>query len=214
MTDAVWLLMYDIADADAGEYLEWFHGEHVPDKLSRPGYEWAAHYRGPARRDGAAHGYLALFGARSTRTFLDPSPAQHRARQDERTRSMMAHRVGTLAGVFTREWSDGADLPGAAAAPAIRVALVDAGDADEALGAWCVQTWLPALHASAVALGAHKWVNVAGTPRHLLLTGHASAAAAQRDTPAVRDGGGVVATAMNGATVAHGQCIWPRSGDA
>lgn len=40
----IWALWYDVSEADRSEYLEWFHRVHIPEKLSRPGYLWAAHY--------------------------------------------------------------------------------------------------------------------------------------------------------------------------
>lgn len=212
MTDAVWLLIYDVADADAGTYLDWFHGEHIPDKLARPGYEWAAHYRGPARSAGTAHGYVAMFGARSTRTFLDPCPAQHRERQDAITRTMMSHRIGTVAGVFTREWSgEGDDASLGNSAPAIRCALLDPGAADETLGAWCAQTWLPALRAGGGAGAAHKCINVAGGPRHLLWTGHATLEDASHAVPTPADGtySVDVSRTLDAAIIACGERIWP-----
>ena len=44
MTQAIWTLSYAVDEAQRERYLDWFHGEHIPDKLSRPGYTWAAHY--------------------------------------------------------------------------------------------------------------------------------------------------------------------------
>ncbi len=55
---------------------------HIPEKLSRPGYDWAGHYEGGGR-------YLALFGGADARAFLDPSPAQLKGMQDELTRRMV-----------------------------------------------------------------------------------------------------------------------------
>ena len=40
MAASVWLLNYDIASADRDHYLSWFHDEHIPEKLTRPGYRW------------------------------------------------------------------------------------------------------------------------------------------------------------------------------
>ena len=44
MAASVWQLNYDIAAADRDHYLSWFHDTHIPEKLARPGYRWAAYY--------------------------------------------------------------------------------------------------------------------------------------------------------------------------
>ena len=82
MTQAIWTLCYAIDDTDRERYLEWFHGEHIPDKLSRPGYTWAAHYEHAVDDAAERRGYVAFFGGETSRVFYDPSPAQLRQRQD------------------------------------------------------------------------------------------------------------------------------------
>ena len=47
MHGAIWTLAYDIDSAERERYLQWFHDVHIPEKLARPGYIWAAHYEGP-----------------------------------------------------------------------------------------------------------------------------------------------------------------------
>ena len=212
MTNAVWLLVYDVADANSETYLNWFHGDHIPDKLARPGYDWAAHYRGPARSAEAASGYLALFGARTTQTFLNPCPAQHREGQDVRTREMMSYRIGTVAGIFTLEWSDGEGNEARGAdASAIRAELLDADTRDEALGAWCVQTWLPAFRTQTDTCVARKYTNVSGRPRHLLLTCHGTVEAAATSVKVPADGifSTDVSRVLDTAIIAHGKRTWP-----
>ena len=60
MDHGIWAIWYDVPDAHKTEYLDWFHHVHIPDKLARPGYVWAAHYAlGGGTTDA---GYLALFG--------------------------------------------------------------------------------------------------------------------------------------------------------
>ena len=57
----LWLIFYDLLPEKEAEYLTWFHDVHIPEKLAREGYTWAAHYvaegggddRGP-RVEGAA----------------------------------------------------------------------------------------------------------------------------------------------------------------
>ena len=45
MSTAVWLLSYGLTAQSRDDYLGWFHDVHVPEKLARPGYTWAAHYQ-------------------------------------------------------------------------------------------------------------------------------------------------------------------------
>ena len=69
MSNAIWALIYDITEENLGEYLAWFHEVHIPEKLSRDGYEWAGHYKGCSQQSTR---YIAFFGGISTRTFFDP----------------------------------------------------------------------------------------------------------------------------------------------
>lgn len=48
MANAIWALAYDISNDDCESYLDWFHRIHIPEKLARPGYPWAAHFEGSA----------------------------------------------------------------------------------------------------------------------------------------------------------------------
>ena len=61
MDRGIWAIWYDIAPADRAAYEDWFHNVHIPEKLARPGYLWAAHYA--LGHGGRGTGYLALFGA-------------------------------------------------------------------------------------------------------------------------------------------------------
>ena len=71
---AIWAIHYDLAEPDRAGYLAWFHETHMPEKLARPGYLWAAHYE--IVHGGSGSGFLALFGAEAARAFLNPSPGQ------------------------------------------------------------------------------------------------------------------------------------------
>ena len=75
MSQAIWILQYDLKSGSEHQYLDWFHNIHIPEKLARPGYLWATHYRGQIGaldHSENKRSYLALFGGVSTRTFLDP----------------------------------------------------------------------------------------------------------------------------------------------
>ena len=106
MTGAIWALAYDILNDDRQSYLDWFHRIHIPEKLARPGYRWATHFEGSATTPNM-QSYIALFGGISTRTFLDPSPAQLKTKQDDLTREMMARRRNPFATILAYEWRDG-----------------------------------------------------------------------------------------------------------
>ena len=108
MSQAIWILQYDLTSGSEYEYLNWFHNRHIPEKLARPGYLWAVHYQGQiGALDHSEHrrSYLALFGGISTRTFLDPSPSELRGTQDDLTKEMMGKRLSSKGNVFALEWS-------------------------------------------------------------------------------------------------------------
>lgn len=74
VTAAIWVLAYNIARTDRLRYLEWFHHDHVAEKLARPGYQWAAHFEGETHGSATgASGYLALFGGDTTAIFKSQS---------------------------------------------------------------------------------------------------------------------------------------------
>ena len=210
MSQAVWTLLYSIRDRDRARYLEWFHAVHVPEKLARPGYAWAAHYEhdDPARPD--RRGYVALFGGDSTRVFFDPSPAQLRTRQDAQTREMMGCRVDGTWLVHCEEWHQ----PGAAgeqdaaiSAPALWLDCLDAGGADEALQAWAVQQQAPAAAAAAGCLGTRKWLAASAGPRHAVAVEYVSLDAAAVAAGWAGDGG--VGPARPQGPPRLGSRIWP-----
>ena len=170
---ALWTLVYEIEPAREAEYLDWFHGTHIPEKLDRPGYISASHYRivGP---NATGHGFIAMFGAADTHTFLDPSPAQLRERQDELTRRMVGCRSKVQGMVLAEEWR----MAGKAApakgtgmgAPMVVLSLFDAaGDADDAVGRWHVQELAPGLAADEGCLRIRKLLASIGSFRHALL---------------------------------------------
>ena len=181
MTGAIWALAYDISNDDRQFYLDWFHRIHIPEKLARPGYRWAAHFEGNATTPDT-HFYIALFGGISTRIFLDPSPAQLKTKQDDLTREMMARRRNPFATILAYEWRDGSkpstSNDDAVAAEAINsewldFLVIDAAGQGEAIGAWAAQTFLPKLQkdnpdAAKSAAITHKLISVTGAPAHIL----------------------------------------------
>ncbi|MDA7560147.1 hypothetical protein N8860_00185 [Alphaproteobacteria bacterium] len=192
MTGAIWALAYEILNDDRETYLDWFHRIHIPEKLARPGYRWAAHFEGSATPPDA-HSYIALFGGISTRIFLDPSPAQLKPKQDNLTREMMTRRRNPFATILAHEWRDdstpstgnddrvaaeaihsGATHSGAIHSDWLEFLVIDAAGESEAIGAWAVQTLLPKLQkhnldAAKTAAVTHKLISVTGGPAHILL---------------------------------------------
>lgn len=168
MASAVWMILYDLDAARADEYLQWFDEVHIPEKLARPGYSWAAHYRALAADGTSAPTCIAMFGGTDSRVFYDPSPAQIKPRQTPETRAMMACRSNSRMMILAEEWIDGDPdkLAPAVDADRIELALFDANDNDEQLGAWLAQDYLPA----AVNSGrTRKWLASTGPVRHVLL---------------------------------------------
>ena len=45
MDNGLWTTWYDLADAGRDAYLDWLHGEHLPEIMRWPGIAWAAHYQ-------------------------------------------------------------------------------------------------------------------------------------------------------------------------
>ena len=181
MASAIWALAYDISNDDRQTYLDWFHGIHIPEKLARPGYRWAAHFEGSANTPNT-HSYIALFGGISTRIFLDPSPAQLKTKQGDLTREMMARRRNPFAAILAHEWRDGStpstNNGDAVAAEPINsnwldFLMIDAAGQGEAIGAWAVQNLLPKLQkgnpdAAKTTAITHKLISVTGAPAHIL----------------------------------------------
>ena len=181
MTSAIWALAYDISNDNRQSYLDWFHRIHIPEKLDRPGYRWAAHFEGSATTPNT-HSYIALFGGISTRIFLDPSPAQLKTKQDDLTREMMARRHNLFTTILAHEWSDrstpSTSNDDAISADAVNsdwldFLAIDAAGQGEAIGAWAVQNLLPKLHknkldAAQNAVITRKFISVTGAPAHIL----------------------------------------------
>lgn len=193
MDRGIWAIWYDLPEEGRAEYLEWFHGVHIPDKLARPGYLWAAHYElghGGARFQrvvdtlvyaeepslGRGRGYLALFGGPSAHTFLDPSPAQLAERQDAQTRKMLGLRREAYACIFAEETRvDGPEAakrgPGITPGPAVQMGNfnVNRPENEADVGAWYAQHRLPFMAAMPGCIGARKLLAAAGWGKHSIL---------------------------------------------
>ena len=181
MAASVWILNYDIAAADRDYYLSWFQDEHIPEKLARPGYRWAAHYEAPASNSAAGlYRYIGMFGGDSTKVFLDPSPAQLKLTQTENTRAMMRLRQNQSAAILAHEWSSFAkntilemqidgQINGQIIGPYINLLSIEAPQHDETVGSIAAQHLAPDFVAQDDAIACHKFSNVMGVPRHMML---------------------------------------------
>ena len=181
MTAGIWLLFYDIASADRDHYVDWFHRRHIPEKLARPGYRWAAHFEAPTGPDNTdLYHYIGMFGGDSTRVFLDPSPAQLKLTQSDETRAMMARRQNPSSAILAHEWSwfssayvhagTASDTPCVGVnAPHIQILTIEGPAHDEMIGSACAQKLAPGFAWHEKAIACHKMTNVMGGPRHVML---------------------------------------------
>jgi len=214
MHGAIWMLSYDVAVAASSRYLDWFHNVHIPEKLARPGYTWATHYAGPpsvTTDDGGERcGYIAMFGGESTRTFLDPSPAQLKLTQDALTREMMGMREHPLVMILAHEWSDSrtAEAIAQVSSPGLGLWCADAPQRDEQIGAWCAQELAPGLIAQADCLRLHKLSNVMAGPRHALVQ-ELSDVTPSAQTPLAPGELGAVLAPHTQISMRYGTRIWP-----
>ena len=177
MAASVWLLRYDIAAADRDHYLSWLHNEHISEKLARPGYRWAAHYEAPASADAPGlYRYIGMFGGGSTKVFLDPSPAQLKLTQTENTRAMMGLRQNPSAAILAHEWSSFAtdnildgQITRQITGRYIDLLSIEAPQHDERIGSIAAQYLALDFVAQDGAIACHKFTNVMGAPRHMML---------------------------------------------
>ena len=172
MDRGIWAISYDVAGGHTDEYLDWFHRVHIPDKLARPGYVWAAHYALGDR----GTGYLALFGGITAHTFLNPSPGQLLTRQSAETKRFMAMRQNPSVCILAEETR--VDGPAAAQCGAGlttgRVVQLEnynaAGPAvEDDLGAWYAQERLPLLATLEGCIGGRKLLATVGAFKHAIL---------------------------------------------
>jgi hypothetical protein len=167
----IWAIWYGIDDPDRRDYERWFHDIHIPEKLSRPGYLWAAHYE--IEHDGS---FLALFGGETAHTFLNPSPAQLVGRQSAETQSFMRMRRQPSACILAEEARvDGPDArkrgPNGTPGPVIQLGNYNAASpaVEDDLGAWYAQERLPALLRLPGCIGARKLLSSIGAYKHAIL---------------------------------------------
>lgn len=174
MDRGLWAICYELDAANKAEYLDWFHHVHMPEKLSRPGYLWAAHYA--LGHGGRGSGYLALFGGVTAHTFLNPSPGQLAQRQSTETKRMIAMRQRPAACILAEETRvDGPEAarrgPGMTPGAVIQMGNYNAASpaVEDELGAWYAQQRLPLLAALPGCIGARKLLATVGAWKHAIL---------------------------------------------
>ena len=171
MAAAIWMIIYDLDRTYADRYLQWFDEVHIPEKLARPGYTWAAHYRADAAAGAKLSRYIALFGGTDSRVFYNPSPAQIKPNQPAETRAMMGHRANSKMLILAEEWAFDGESGSSPAGPQITaeridLALFNAKDNDENLGAWLVQDYLADCGKTGIT---RKFLASTGETRHLVV---------------------------------------------
>ncbi len=184
MDRGLWAIWYEISDAMRAEYLAWFHDVHIPEKLARPGYAWAAHYALESRDK---HAYLALFAATTTATFLNPSPAQLAQRQSAQTRRMIGMRQQAQSCILAEETRvDGPQVaqrgPGLTAGAVVQFGCYHTANSavDDDLGAWYAQERFPLLASLPGCIGARKMLVSVGAQKHAILHEFVSMAAREQ----------------------------------
>ena len=88
MTDAVMAVWGDADPAAEAEFNEWYHREHVPERVGMPGWLNGRRYRKVGR---GRHRYLAVYDVASLRSFADPAYRQALDHPSDWTRRMMPH---------------------------------------------------------------------------------------------------------------------------
>ena len=184
MDRGLWAIWYEISAAMRAEYLAWFHAVHIPEKLARPGYVWAAHY---ALEGGDGHAYLALFAASSTAIFLNPSPAQLAQRQSAQTRRMIGMRQHAQNCILAEEARvDGPQVvqrgPGLTTGAVVQFGCYNTANSavDDDLGAWYAQERFPLLAGLPGCIGARKMLVSVGAQKHAILHEFVSMAAREQ----------------------------------
>ena len=171
---ALWLILYDLHRDQEEDYLTWFHDIHIPEKLARPGYTWAAHYRAEAGGAEGRNRYAALFGGEDTAVFYNPSPQQIKPNQPPETRAMMAVRANSLMFILAHEWSRGklgpldrGEVP--VSADHLAINAFETNSSDQELPSQLIQQDWPKLVLNPDFKAMHKYLASTGSPRHLSL---------------------------------------------
>lgn len=197
MDNGLWATWYDLAptgnDDGRDAYLDWLHGEHLPEIQSRAGIAWAAHYEitGGGERMQAIHDrlvhaegddigsgtqFLILVGATSPHVFADPRIDEWERALSEPAKSMLARRGGTRTCIFVQEeFVTGPEYDarptGTAPGPAIQMGSFRTRTVEDEfdLAAWYAQYRLPHMSRMPGCIATRKLVSIAGWAKHSVL---------------------------------------------
>lgn len=214
---------YDIDASNKAAYLDWFHTIYIPEQLARPGIFWAAHYElGHGGRD---KGYVALFGGKTTQTFLSPSPSQLAKKHSAETNRFLHMRLDCAEAILAEEARvEGPDADksgsGFGLAPCLQIGNYNARSVavEDDLGGWYAQERFPLLATLPGCVGARKMVATVGAYKHAILHEftslglrhqHFSAHEADRDDPTTWMGRVVPQLHHAPYSPAVGVRIWP-----
>ena len=193
MDNGLWTTWYDLADAGRDAYLDWLHGEHLPEIMRWPGIAWAAHYEitGGGERMQAIHDrlvhtedsdvgngtqFLMLAGATSPHVFADPRIDEWENTLDDPAKSMLARRTGTRSCILVQEeFVTGPEYDvrpaGTTPGPAIQMGSFRTQTVEDEfdLAAWYAQYRLPHMSRMPGCIATRKLVSVAGWAKHSVL---------------------------------------------
>ncbi len=194
MDRAIWATWYDLPDEGRSEYLDWLHGEYLPELQSRPGIAWAAHYENQGGgadmqkvrdtfpesegMEGVGDGtqFLMLAGAAEPWTLLDPSIVDEERALTGTARHMLDLRQGVrpcIFSVFAR--IDGPEMDqrpaGTTPGPAIQMGSFRTAKLENEfdVGAWYAQYRLPAMARMPGCIAARVMLSVAGWAKYSVL---------------------------------------------
>ncbi|WP_281683746.1 DUF4286 family protein [Thalassobaculum salexigens] len=88
MTDAAMAVWGDTAPEGDAEFSEWYHREHIPERVGMPGWRNGRRYRKIGR---GKHRYLAVYDVDSMACFDDPAYRHALDHPTEWTSRMMGH---------------------------------------------------------------------------------------------------------------------------
>ena len=197
MDNGIWATWYDLAD-DANSpgrdaFLDWLHGDYLPEIQSKAGIAWAAHYQSTgggtkmqaihdrlvhAELEGVGTGtqFLMLVGATSPHVFFDPRIDEWEKSLGEPAKSMLARRVGTRTCIFTtEEFVTGPEFDarpaGSTPGPASQMGSFRTKSVEDEfdLAAWYAQYRLPHMSRMPGCIATRKLVSIASWAKHSVM---------------------------------------------
>ena len=191
--DSLEVAWYDLPSERRSDYITWLHGLYLPKVLQHPGILWAAHYKlikddetvnrlsefvgRPPELESLPEGsqYALLIGAQSSHVFFTDAYEAIQNSNNE-TPEMLGLRQGTRRVVCIEQARvEGpefkAENASGAPAPAIQLGHFRVRTVEEEfdLARWYLDYRLPAIGSMPGAVGARKFVTLAGWVKHVIL---------------------------------------------